>query len=374
MVEPFEAFEFLDFLRQRWRIMAGACTVAVILAMAVSLLLPERYTATASIVIEPPGGNDVRTATAVSPVYLESLKTYERFAASDSLFARAVGRFHLKEYSGGRSIESLKRQVLKVSKLRDTKILEISATLSDPKLAQGFVQFLAEETVSMSRGESMASDRELIEEAGKQLADTQIRLKKAGSAWTENAARKPTESLKTEIEASTEVLTKLRQELMAAEADAADYQERDRMPVASSDREFGKQQLNATRARVDLLQRRRIELERDIAAKGAMAAERSAHRDGLAMDLKTAQADYDAAVSRLRELKASAGTRGERLRVIDPGIVPQRPTSPNLPLNVLTALLAAFAATLLYVSASFAYRHKSITPFQEPTRRTVSTR
>jgi succinoglycan biosynthesis transport protein ExoP len=372
-VEPFEAFEFLDFLRQKWRIMAGACVVAVILSTAVSLMLPKRYTAMASIVIEPPGGNDVRTATAVSPVYLESLKTYERFAASDTLFARAVKRFHLDE-EGGRSIESLKRQVLKVSKLRDTKILEISATLTDPKLAQGFVQFLAEETVTMSREESMASDRELIEEAGKQLADTEIRLKKARSVWTDIAAREPTESLLTEIEASTEVLTKLRQELTAAEADTADYQERDKAPTASGDRDFGKQQLAATRARVELLQRRRTEMERDIAAKSTMAAERSAHRDGLAMDLKTAQADYDAAVSRLRDLKGSAGTRGERLRVIDPGIVPQRPTSPNVPLNVLTALMAALMATLFYVSVSFAYRHKAIKPFHETSHQTISKR
>ena len=29
-----------------------------------------------------------------------------------------------------------------------------------------------------------------------------------------------------------------------------------------------------------------------------------------------------------------AGFRGERLKIIDPGIVPERPSSPNLPLNV----------------------------------------
>jgi len=36
----------------------------------------------------------------------------------------------------GRSVESLKAQVLKVSKIRDTRILEISVTLRDPKQAQ----------------------------------------------------------------------------------------------------------------------------------------------------------------------------------------------------------------------------------------------
>jgi len=103
-------------------LIAVACVTAVVLSLSVSLLLPKRYTATASIVIEPPAGNDVRTATAVSPVYLESLRTYERFADSDTLFAGAVEHFHLASGENPRSIESLKQQVLKVSKLRDTKI------------------------------------------------------------------------------------------------------------------------------------------------------------------------------------------------------------------------------------------------------------
>ena len=134
---------------------AAACATAVLLSLGISLLLPKRYTATATIVIEPPGGNDVRAATSVSPVYLESLKTYERFAASDSLFARAAEKFGLQRTDPS-SIESLKQRVLKVVKLRDTKILEISATLPDPKLAQGFVQYLAKETVNMSHGENAA--------------------------------------------------------------------------------------------------------------------------------------------------------------------------------------------------------------------------
>src|SRR5215831_16027 len=111
MYQSFDAFEYVDYLRHRWRVIAAACGIALLLSAGVSLLLPKRYTATASIVIEPPGGNDVRLSTAVSPVYLESLKTYETFASSDSLFARAVERFHLQAGGLGSSMESLKRQV-----------------------------------------------------------------------------------------------------------------------------------------------------------------------------------------------------------------------------------------------------------------------
>src|SRR5437868_6880951 len=139
MYESFDAFEYVEYLRRRWRVIAAACGVALLIVLPVSLLLPKRYTATASIVIDPPGGSDARIATAVSAVYLESLKTYERYATSDSLFERAIQHFHLAD-SG--SAQSLKRRVLKVSKVRDTKLLEISATLPDPKLAQNLAQYL----------------------------------------------------------------------------------------------------------------------------------------------------------------------------------------------------------------------------------------
>src|SRR5229473_3857330 len=82
--------EFTEYLRSHWLVIAGSITVALVLAGTGSFLLPERYTATTSVVIEPPAGNDPRGATAVSTVYLESLKTYELFASSDTLFSRAL--------------------------------------------------------------------------------------------------------------------------------------------------------------------------------------------------------------------------------------------------------------------------------------------
>ncbi len=111
MYQSFDAFEYVDYLRQalargwqrhaEWR---------WLLSLTLSLLMPKRYTATASIVIEPPGNTDARTAIVISPMYLESLKTYESFADSDSLFARAAEKFHLQETGGAaRPIESLKR-------------------------------------------------------------------------------------------------------------------------------------------------------------------------------------------------------------------------------------------------------------------------
>src|ERR1700733_6588843 len=145
MHQSFDIFEYVDFLRSRWKFLGLACGVAIVAALATGFLLPKRYTATATILIDPPAGGDPRIATAVSTVYLESLKTYELLAANDQLFVRAVSQFHLRDQDAS-PIESLKRRVLKVDKLRDTRALQISVTLPDPKTAQGVAQFTAERT------------------------------------------------------------------------------------------------------------------------------------------------------------------------------------------------------------------------------------
>jgi capsular polysaccharide biosynthesis protein len=148
MIESPEAFRFISYVVSRWRLVAGSCLTAILLATAVSLLLPREYTSTARILIEPPSGADPRSTVAVSQIYLESLKTYEFFANSDSLFQKAVDRFRLRE--GTKPIESLKKQVLRIGIVRNTRILEIKATVSDARRAQALAQYLAEETVAMS--------------------------------------------------------------------------------------------------------------------------------------------------------------------------------------------------------------------------------
>jgi uncharacterized protein involved in exopolysaccharide biosynthesis len=356
MYDSFDAFEYVEYLRRRWRVVAVAGAVAIVLSLTVSLLLPKRYTATASIVIDPPGGADSRSATVVSPVYLESLKTYEHFAASDSLFAGAAEHFHLISPAGSQPVESLKRGILKVSKIRDTKILEISATLRDPKLAQSLAQYVAEETVNMNRGANLVADREFLDDAEKRAAEAQLRLDQAQKAQANVTSTALIGPLQADLDASVELQTKLRQDLVEAEANVAEYQQQQ----DQGNGQFAREQLQSARARVSLLEKRSQELGRSIGEKSALVARRTAKRDEVLAELKTAQTVYDNSAARLRELRNTAGSRGEKLRVMDPGIVPQRPSSPNIPLNVAAALFVALVASIVYLSFAFSFRKRSI--------------
>jgi polysaccharide biosynthesis transport protein len=358
MSDPFDLYEYAAWLRSRWRFWLVACSVAVALALIVSLMLPKRYTAVASIMIEAPAGNDPRSSTAVSPMYLESLKTYEHFASSDSLFARALDQVHLRDSFGGAPIESVKRSVLKVSKLRDTRILEIHATLADPKQAQALVHYLAEETVNLNRSMAQQSDQDLARDPQAQLDSARAELAEARAASDRNL-KEDVDTLRAEVESLGDLRSSARKQLVEARASEAEYASRAKTPADTRDTaeaEFVRRELTAVRARIVVLEGQTAELDRELNRKQALLSVRTGKRDELEARLKSATAAYETAAARLRDIRGNAGYRGERLQIVDPGIVPQRPSFPNHILHVGAALLLAVVICWAYLTAAFGFR------------------
>jgi len=275
MPETFEMLRYVEHLRGRWRVIAVACGVAVVLALAVAWLTPARYTATARVLIEPPAGSDSRISVAVGPVYLESFKSYELVASGDRLFLDAVDHFKLQH---PKSVDAMRRSVLKVSTPPNTKILEIAVTLHDPAQAQALALYVAQQTVKIARDVSHDIESEAIVDAQKQLDEARARMEQAERAWAR----------------------------------------------VSSEPAGG----NVGRA-----------------VQAAMAkAEREA-----------ARGSFDAAWKGLDDARSASGQHGERLRIVDPGVVPGRPSWPNVPLMLFAALLIALAASLLYATLEFNY-------------------
>ena len=250
----FDAVDYLLYIRRRWRVIAVACAVAGTLALGISLLLPKRYTSTASILIEPPVGTDPRSFMAISPVYLESLRTYERVALGDSLFLRALERFKMYDPAGSQSVEDVKRRVLKVTKVRDTKILEISVTLRDAKEAQAMVQFLADETVKLSSTAARDAGRDLMDTTKRQLEEARMKLEEARAVWAKQIAGEPVETLRQEIGALVELQQRLRRSIAEAQGAAAQYEARAK--GATRDAEFLSQEGSSHRARAEQLTNR----------------------------------------------------------------------------------------------------------------------
>jgi uncharacterized protein involved in exopolysaccharide biosynthesis len=336
MPDGSEGFRYIRYLGARYRFIVVSVVVACLLAAGLTLLQRPKYTATARILIEPPAGTDLRAAMAVSPIYLESLRTYEQFATSDTLFRTAIDVFHLRDRLGSKPIEALKRQILRTELIRNTKVLEIRATLPDARDAHALAQYLAEQTVALSRTLGREGDRDLVAGFERQQSEASERRKQTQSAWTRLLATEPLDDLEAEIENSAKLRRKLAQRLFQAEVRAATGR--------------------SGQSEVDVLRRQQRELDRDIAAKQSLLASRTAHRQAAEAEKKAAEANWMAAETRLRDARSESGYRGERLKVIDPGIVPERPSSPNLPLNTLVAGMLAVLGAIVYLAIEMNFR------------------
>jgi tyrosine-protein kinase Etk/Wzc len=334
MQDAFDVLEYTGFLRKRWKFFGLAFGVAIVAALATGLLLPNRYTATATILIDPPAGGDPRIASAVSTVYLESLKTYELLATNDQLFVRAAQRFHLRDRDGS-PIESLKRRVLKVAKLRDTRALQISITLPDPRTAQAVAQFIAEGAVELSRSGAKEADDAMIQDAAQAAESAKARLNEAATASQNAAGAHSADALRSEVFDDSDLKSRVEEQLfLVEETDPSDDSGR-------------------SRARSEILKRRIGELTQAIDQTSAELAQQTVREENLEAALTSARAAYEAASQRLTDLRVSRGSRTEWLRVTDTGIIPQRPSSPNVPLIVIGAALLALFASLLYLTLSF---------------------
>ncbi len=354
----FDVFDFLAFTVSKWRFLAVAIGAAMLAAAAAGWFLTPRYTAVASILIEAPGGLDPRAATAVSPVYLESLRTYEHFASSDSLFARAIERLGIREQYRDVPLESLKARVLKVSKPSNTKILEIRVTLEDPKKAQALAQFMAEETVSLSGSLDQPAGDRLVEEARGRVQDAKARVGAADRELAREASQGP-DLLRSQMEAAADLEAQLRRDLAESQADLAGILAQERA-ASPSDRDRAAGDVAALRARIADLHKQLASAEAAAVSKQALLGKREVRMNNLRQEQKSARTELDASVARLNEMTASAGFRSERLKIIDPGIVPERPSAPNRPLLVIAAMLISAVLSLIYIAFAFRFRRPRV--------------
>lgn len=354
-----EGLEFAGYLWRRRALVAITCATALAITGAVSLLLPARYTATASILIEPPGGNDPRAATAVSTVYLESLKTYERFASSDTLFERALDDLHLRQRYPGASTETLKRRILEVSKPASTTIIDISATVSDPKGAQALAQYIAEQTVALNASIDRQSDAELSREPQQLFDAAKARRAAAERAKDEFTRATPVEGLDKEVLVSAELRSEVGKDLARSRAELANYvgQQQAPQPGGAGEPQAGWTQFEivSTRAKIQDLENQDRQLLQALTAKSSLLEDLRRKRDALDAELKSARADEDAENTKLSDVKSSSAARGVRLKVLDPGIVPQRPSFPNPLLNLGIAFALSVMASIGYLAIRFAY-------------------
>ncbi len=330
--------ERLGYVVSRWRYLVTVIGSAALLAFVVSELMPRRYTATATVIIDPPTASDPRASAALNPTYLASLSTFEHFFTSDTLFLQAATRFHLDP--GNADIETLRRKILKVSIQRDTRILEVSATVPDPVVAKSLVQFITEQSIAASRSDAIGADREGLQNMTAELERARARFQKAQAEWERAAREDPPDSIQDSLEAAIGLQSENRRLGSEAGADAAEWQARAKDGVPA-DREYAQTQARVATARKDHYAARETRIDSEIEADRRLLARRSGALTAASAELDSARRELEGFEGRVRDLSAMAGTRTERMRVIDPGVVPRRPSSPKVLFSTIAAALLA---------------------------------
>jgi len=103
-------------------------------------------------------------------------------------------------------------------------------------------------------------------------------------------------------------------------------------------------------------------VEREAAQKDEAVAELRARRETAEAALSSAESKFKELQGRVNEINASAGLHTEQLRIVDPGIVPQRPSFPDIPLILATALSLIFVAAFTLVSLQFGMSRRRVPP------------
>ena len=233
-----------------------------------------------------------------------------------------------------------------------TKILAIEVTLPNPKKARDLAAFIADETVRLSQQTNVESDRSQTESIERMRAEAQNRVRQIETESLKVAEDTPAEGLAEELEALIQAKGLVqRQRLMVRDLHG------DLLATLETDNsESSRQDVRNAEKRLDLLEKEMVSLDQQITRKRLELGTRGARREQIDAERQAAWKALEESEARLAHVRSAGGARGERLQVIDSGVIPEKASSPNISLNVLVALILALLGSLLYVTLEFSFQ------------------
>jgi uncharacterized protein involved in exopolysaccharide biosynthesis len=256
--------------------------------------------------------------------------------------------------------------VLDVAIPKNTKVLEIHATLADPRKAHALASYIANHTIELNRKTSRAGDQEFIEHTSRELKAATERAAAAETAYTSALKNAPMpEATQSELHRLGERRAEVARLALSAELSVADLQDRAKALAAAGrsgteELELLNERIRSTGNRAQTLRAELRSLDDQVRQREKLLAGRKASVDVLAAEYEAARSIREEAAKRLRDAQASAEYRGERINLLDPGIVPERPSSPNLPLNLTVAVALGLLVSLAYLTIEFVMQSQQV--------------
>lgn len=339
--------QFVRILRARWLLMLVTLAVTVGATVAVSLMLPKRYTATATVVVDFKGLDqisgmilpmiqptsylatqvDIIQSHSVARRAVDLLKLAENPAAQELYMVETEGKGNIRDF-----LAELLLKYLKVQPSRESSVVSISYTANDPRFAaavtNAFVQSYINTTLELKVAPARLTNTFFSEQI-KALKDNLEGAQAKLSAYQrENGIIATDERL--DVESNR--LNDLSSQLVQAQAQTFDAQSRQRqvqdflakgqVPDTLPD-VLSNPVIQGLKANLTQLQAKQNELSSKVGtnhpAYQATVAELDGVRKQLLAEMKTISSTLGSAASlaQKREDQIKASLNAQRARVLD---------------------------------------------------------
>jgi chain length determinant protein EpsF len=411
--------QFLLILRARWLVAALALAVTVATTLVVSLILPKSYTSTVSLVVDSKSKDPITGMMLPSQLLPGYLATQVDIIQSQNVALRVVDGLKLTSFPAVQAdfqastqgegdirqwMADLLLKKLEVTPSRESSVIQVSFSGSDPRFAAGIANAFAQAYVQANLDLRVEPARQINTWYEGQLKQLRENLETAQAALTAYQREKGlVVGDERSIDVETARLAELSSQLVAAQAQTYDSTSRqgqsgnalaeveqnplvqglkrdlsmaeanlsqiaEKMGTNHPQHQAAQAQVNALRDKLNteiklatrsvgttakVAQNREGELRAALAAQKNRVMALKAQRDEasvLIREVANAQAMYDAAMQRSGQSRMESLATQTDIAVLNPATPPLEASSPKVLLNTI---LAVFLGGLLGIGLAF---------------------
>jgi polysaccharide biosynthesis transport protein len=389
-VQPFSFWRQWLILRRRLRLIVFGTFACGLAACVFSLLQSKIFEATTYLLVSESKLADLTSRNAAY-VYYDLLRSYETFINNDYLIQKTVEHFQLQQPPYELTPDRFKRRrILQVELSKNTRLLEVSVEFPEPQLAAGIANYFASNAVAFNE-EMNTRDAQRTREVLKQQLDQALQgLEKSRQMLLEFSKTSGLEELRESVWNLLEEKSQAETQLAQLNTDLSRVSARRRGLGEELQKQAPKIELKRSVAEDPILkeslsagnleksavpptafvkeesvnpvyqQVQSLLVETDVELLGLKAAAQTVEKaaearrqklavllrekalkestqDRLTQEYKLASDSYETLSKQYQDAWMNVSARSTDLKVIAPAVVPERPVSPRLWLNIVIA-------------------------------------
>lgn len=195
--ESFSLIDVLKILIKKWKSIITGTLIAAVITAIVSFIIPKTYKATASLIIwESKIGSDGVLSNYFNPRYYYS---FEGIVKNKDLAYKVIKKFNLDAAPYDMTTDDLLENI-KVSLLRNSKVIELNVYFKDADKSAQIANFLADEAVELNNQLNIKDVLDSRITINNQLMEAKKNLDESEKKLADFKAFARTKELETEIE------------------------------------------------------------------------------------------------------------------------------------------------------------------------------